>query len=238
MFKKIFFKLRKLLFYNRFIGNSEYRIKKFVREISKQVPAKSTVLDAGAGQCQYKPFFRHGKYTSQDLCIGDKGWDFGKIDIKSEIYSIPVKSASFDYILCIEVLEHLKYPHLAFKEFSRILKFGGKLFVVCPLVWFEHQKPHDYFRYTQFALRMLAEENSFAVESINKQGGKFICLTQVITEIFPSFFIERNMVLVGYIFKVLFYPINFLIAFVFYFLDKLDKEKDLTPQYECIFKKK
>lgn len=231
-------KLRKVLFYNRYLGFAEYRLKKFVNRASLEIKKEESVLDAGAGECQYKKYFKHTKYVSQDLCVGDSEWDFTKIDIVSEIYSIPVEDASFDNILCIEVMEHLKYPHKAFKEFGRILKSRGRLFVVCPLTWGEHQKPHDYFRYTQFALKMLADDNGFDVMEMEKQGGKFICLSQIITELAPSFFIDRGFIKTGYFFKAIFYPLNFPLAFLLYFLDKTDKQKDLTPQYECVFIKK
>ncbi|MFA5828048.1 MAG: class I SAM-dependent methyltransferase [Candidatus Shapirobacteria bacterium] len=236
--KNLFPPLKRLLFYNRFLGYSKYRLTKYVQNISKSLIPHKKILDAGAGECQYKQYFKNMNYVSQDLCIGDIRWDFSQIDIKSEIYDIPVKNHSFDYILCIEVLEHLKYPDRVFAEFSRILKQGGKLFLICPLVWGEHQKPHDYFRYTQFALQLLGNDNGFTLKKIEKQGGKFICLTQIITEIAPSFFIERKLILLGYIFKILLYPINFTIGFIFYFLDKIDKDKDLTSQYECTFIKK
>lgn len=228
-------KIRSFLFYNRFIGFTEFSLKRYITRVSSIVDKDSTILDAGAGQCQYRKYFKHTKYTSQDLCVGDSSWDFSHIDIKSEIYDIPVKDECFDNVLCIEVMEHLKYPHLAIKEFSRILKKNGRLFIVCPLTWGEHQKPHDYFRYTQFALKTLAEENGFRVQEIKKQGGKFIVLSQIITEMIPSFFIDRKQIFLGYFCKALFYPINISIAILLYLLDRTDIEKDLASQYECIF---
>lgn len=227
-----------VLLYNRFCGYPDDSMRKFAGRVSTMVPAKAKILDAGAGECAYKSYFPHSSYVSQDLCIGDKDWDFSQIDIKSDIYDIPVEKNSFDFILCMEVLEHLRHPDRAFQEFSRILKPEGKLFLVCPLTWGEHQKPHDYFRYTQFALKLLASEKEFEITEIKKQGGKFIVLSALITGIGPSFFAERNLVNVGRFFEIIFYPIVFPFTFIFYFLDKLDKNKDLTLQYECIFTKR
>jgi len=46
--------------------------------------------------------------------------------------SLPYPSASFDFILCIEGLEHLENPFNAIHEFSRLLKPKGKVFLTLP----------------------------------------------------------------------------------------------------------
>jgi len=46
--------------------------------------------------------------------------------------SLPYPSGSFDFITCIEGLEHLENPFNAIREFHRILKPGGKLFLSLP----------------------------------------------------------------------------------------------------------
>lgn len=241
MISKKFQKIRNILFYNKFTSYSDIRLRKFVSAAAQMVGNNEKLLDAGAGECQYKAYFKHAEYTSQDLGIGDSSWDFSQIDIKSEIYDIPVENNSFDHILCIEVMEHLKYPHRAFKEFSRILRSGGKLFVVCPLTWSEHQIPHDFFRYTRYALKMLAEDNDFNIESINAMGGRHILLAQIIHEtfnIYLAFLYKNHLKYLGYICKIVFFPFLFILLFFLYYLDKTDKKKHLTMQYECVFTRK
>ena len=46
--------------------------------------------------------------------------------------SLPYLSSSFDFITCIEGLEHLENPFNAIREFFRILKPGGKLILSLP----------------------------------------------------------------------------------------------------------
>jgi SAM-dependent methyltransferase len=234
-----FKKIRDILFHNRFTNYSDFRLKEFVKVVSRKVKQNQSILDAGAGECRYKSYFKHANYVSQDLCIGDASWDFSEVDIISEIYAIPVKSGSFENILCMEVMEHLKYPDLAFKEFNRILKPGGKLFMVCPLTWQEHQTPYDYFRYTRYALKMLAEDNGFKIKEIQPMGGRFLVLSQIIIEIFnlsfASLFRKKYLKYVAFVYGIILYPFIFTLVLCLYFLDKTDKDRFLTMQYECVF---
>jgi len=99
------------------------------------IPAGSRILDAGAGELQYKRFCSHLQYVSQDFGQYDgqgdgiglqKGsWDQSRLDIVSDITAIPEPDASFDAIMCIEVLEHLPAPVDALRELIRLLKPGG-----------------------------------------------------------------------------------------------------------------
>lgn len=139
--------------------NSDFTREKWIGKRLKAIPAKESILDAGAGECKYKPYCRHLEYTSQDFAqykgdLGDDGlhpksWNTSKIDIISDIISIPVKRGSFDNVLCSEVLEHIAYPELAIKELSRILKKGGKLILTAPFCCQTHFAP--YFYYTGFS---------------------------------------------------------------------------------------
>lgn len=233
--KQLLKTIRRLLLANRFYGYSGFCLSRFVERAAREIPAGSRLLDVGAGECQYKSLFKHVKYTAQDLCIGDEKWDFSQIDVVSEVYAMPLPENSFDNLLCIEVLEHLKYPAKALAEMGRVLRPGGRLYVVCPFFWGEHQIPHDYFRYTQFALKSLAEDNGFAVEYLAPHGGRYVFLGSLLNDFFPGLLTNRILRLAA---RTLLYPINFLTGLVLYFLDKLDKEKDITLQYECIFVKK
>jgi len=45
---------------------------------------------------------------------------------------LPYDNNSFDYVVCVEGLEHIENPSNAFREFARILKTGGTLIVSVP----------------------------------------------------------------------------------------------------------
>lgn len=105
----------------------------------KEIIPKSRILDIGAGLVKYKKFFQDCVYKTQDFK------QYGDIDFVSDITEIPVLENSFDVIICTEVLEHVPMPNLAIKEFSRILKPGGKLYITSPLSSMIHQAPHHFY---------------------------------------------------------------------------------------------
>ena len=71
-------------------------------------------------------------------------WDTTKIDIVSDISSIPVNDRSFEYVLCTEVLEHVPDPIIALQEMVRILEPKGKIIITVPFCSLTHFAPYHY----------------------------------------------------------------------------------------------
>lgn len=132
------------------LSNREIWLKKKIEEI----PNGNKILDAGAGELQYKKYCTHLNYTSQDFCQydgtgDDKGlqmekFDTSKIDIVGDITNIDVADDSFDAVMCIEVLEHVPNPIMAIKELTRVLKKGGKLIITAPFCSLTHFSPYHF----------------------------------------------------------------------------------------------
>jgi ubiquinone/menaquinone biosynthesis C-methylase UbiE len=120
----------------------------------KALPAGNRILDAGAGEQQFRKFCNHLDYVAQDFAqydgTGDSAalqmgkWDQSQLDIVSDITAIPQPDASFDAIMCIEVLEHLPDPLAALREFSRLLKPGGRLIITAPFCSLTHFAPFHF----------------------------------------------------------------------------------------------
>lgn len=55
-----------------------------------------------------------------------------KMDLGDLNASLPYPNGSFDYVVCLEGIEHTENPFNAIREFSRLLKTGGKLFLSLP----------------------------------------------------------------------------------------------------------
>jgi SAM-dependent methyltransferase len=55
-----------------------------------------------------------------------------KIELGDLNQSLPYRDETFDYVVCLEGIEHTENPTNAIREFQRILKRGGKLFLSTP----------------------------------------------------------------------------------------------------------
>ncbi len=121
----------------------DYLLDEWVKKEIKRLPKNTSIIDVGAGERKYRKFCRHLKYTSQDASeyngegdgegLQTGSWDTSKMDIVSDITSIPVKDGTFDAVLCTEVFEHVPDPQAALAELYRILKNGGGAYPDCSI---------------------------------------------------------------------------------------------------------
>lgn len=126
----------------------------WVKQALAGIPVGSHLLDAGAGEQQYRQYCGHLTYVSQDFAQYDGAgngaglqmgvWNYREVDIVCDITRIPRADASFGAILCTEVLEHLPDPLAALTEFSRLLQPGGVLVLTAPFVSLTHFAPYHY----------------------------------------------------------------------------------------------
>jgi 2-polyprenyl-3-methyl-5-hydroxy-6-metoxy-1,4-benzoquinol methylase len=94
------------------------------------------VLDVGCGNGTLTRICDANKIYGIDLDKGKIDEYYAKEKNVNAAYflgsceQIPFKSDTFDTVLCHSVAEHLKVPEVAYVEFSRILKNGGKLIIL------------------------------------------------------------------------------------------------------------
>ena len=86
-------------------------------------------------------------------------------DLDLDVCNIALPDASFDCVICLEVLEHVADPFKAASELLRILRPGGSLFLTVPFLHGYHGKMKstsashrefpDYWRFTHQGLEKL-----------------------------------------------------------------------------------
>lgn len=221
---------------------ARWMLTRFVASASAMVPDGARVLDAGAGECIYKPLFAHTRYVAVDLCVGQPDWDYSRLDVVADLYALPFPSGVFEAVLSTQVLEHMREPERAVREYSRVLREGGQLFLTAPQGWQEHQQPHDYFRFTRFSLRWLLERAGFEVLGIWPQGGYFLFIGHHLRRAYGFLFPDD----VGFVRGVLEWPVRFVVRQLLlkgvpiccYALDRLDRRKETTLGYCCYGRKR
>jgi SAM-dependent methyltransferase len=123
------------------------------------IARREFVLDAGAGlRDTYFPGVVNMEIvpyeTTDVLAVGER---------------LPFADASFDAVLSLNVLEHLRDPFAAAREIVRVLKPGGELYCVLPFMQPFHGYPNHYYNATSAGLRNLFA--TLAIERAEVAGG-------------------------------------------------------------------
>jgi SAM-dependent methyltransferase len=149
-------------------NTSRIRLREFAAEAAAQGADKTfRVLDAGAGDLPYADLFAHVSYEACDIK------DNGLLDFVCDLAHLPMPDATYDLVFSSQTLEHVRNPRRVMRELARVTKPGGQLWLTAPLFYEEHQKPHDYFRYTRFAWRILARQAGLKVVNISTLEGYY-----------------------------------------------------------------
>ena len=104
-------------------------------------------LDIGAQNGPYASHFPRRVALDIQRGIG--------VQVIGDAQALGICDASFDVVLCTEVLEHLPEPQRAIDEMYRVLVPGGQLLLTTRFLFPIHDSPHDYFRFTKYGLRHL-----------------------------------------------------------------------------------
>lgn len=130
--------------------------------------ARGRLLDLGCGQVPLYGAYR--PWVSEITCVD---WvDGPHIDRVCDLSRpLPFDDAGFDTIILSDVLEHIAEPALLWREMARLLTPGGKILMNAPFLYWLHAQPHDYYRYTEFALERFVHSNGLSLVTLRPLGG-------------------------------------------------------------------
>jgi SAM-dependent methyltransferase len=134
--------------------------------------ASGLLADIGCGDVPYYSIYK-------DLVVDNVCVDWGQektgttyLDHIADLNEgIPLDGNQFDTVLCTDVLEHIKHPDLLFSEMTRIMKDDAKMIITVPFLYWIHNPPHDYHRYTKHMLIDFCRKNNLRVVSVEEYGG-------------------------------------------------------------------
>ncbi|HEY5536744.1 MAG TPA: class I SAM-dependent methyltransferase [Ignavibacteria bacterium] len=136
-FRKIFYFLLDLIFLRA------WHIKKILKTLYKR-EEKLSIFDAGMGFGQYT-YFLAKRFPQSDILaidvkeeqVDDCKYFFGKTGYDNVHFQVEDLTkleyeSKFDFILNVDVMEHIDEDELVLRNFSKALKKGGKLMINTP----------------------------------------------------------------------------------------------------------
>jgi SAM-dependent methyltransferase len=138
--------------------------------------ATKVALDVGSDLSPYRGIFaKHGwRVETLDIAPGPG------VDHVGTVEQTGLPDASFDLVLCTQVIEHCLDPSGALRELHRVVRPNGYLLWTVPQVWFYHPHPADNWRFTPEGATRLSEAGGFEVVQLLVQGGAVTAFFQVL----------------------------------------------------------
>jgi|CXWL01.1.fsa_nt_gi ubiquinone/menaquinone biosynthesis C-methylase UbiE len=131
------------------------------------------ILDIGCGTGEtlsfLKTVFPEAKLSGVDASNQAVRYtkDRGHMAKVASAIHLPFRPESFDVVLLLDVIEHIKADGSVIKEAKRVLKKGGVIIITVPalqLIWSAHDVNQGHFRrYTRHRLTDLATKNKMKI---------------------------------------------------------------------------
>jgi SAM-dependent methyltransferase len=147
------------------------------REVNAQRGA-FRVLDVGCGVKPYYPLFE--PYVAEYVGVDVPGNEAADLD--GTIEALPVADASFDVVLCTQVLEHCDDPARGVRELRRVVAPGGRVLASTHGVQVYHPAPADYWRWTHAGLeKLFADNGDWLSVTVRPASGTAACLALLLS---------------------------------------------------------
>lgn len=145
--------------------------------------ARGRLADIGCGDAPLYGMYRN--LVDDVVCID---WEASRhearhvdefIDLNSDF---DIGSGCFDTIVATDVLEHLCEPDYFFNACARALRPSGKLIIGVPFMYWIHEAPHDYHRYTRYSLEYMLQKVELTGLSVEPYGGAPEIVSDIVTK--------------------------------------------------------
>jgi len=202
--------------------------------------AKGQVLDIGCADQSLKPMLSDKcSYTGLDYPGTVNSMYKTQPMIFGDAQALPVRGASMDTVVLMEVLEHVPNIDSAISEVFRILKQDGLFLFSMPFLYPIHDIPFDFQRLTIHGLRRIMNQHSFEIIEEQAFGSPLetagLMINLAISKTILNSIKKKNPAILLGLFLPLFIPIVNLFA---WFFDKTTPTDEFMPTgYMLILKK-
>jgi SAM-dependent methyltransferase len=166
----------------------------FMRNL--RLAGKGIDLGAKSADAKYYEYLDMSNVTEMEYVDNFySGPNITKMDLEK---TFPLKSNIYDFVLSINIMEHLYNFHNLLSESYRILSSGGKLHGFVPFMIRYHPDPNDYFRYTEQGLYVAMTDAGFSdIQVITVAGGPFKVAASQLANVIRLKFLRFTLLALG-----------------------------------------
>jgi len=233
--------LNKLRFYLSIGFIDKIYLLRDVKYIEKKYNISGELIDIGCGIKPYKKIFKKCNY---------KGIDFSNFSINKDFFGekpdfyfdeqylkdlkLPFKDEVFQNSAAFQVLEHHRNPQLFIKELCRITKKGGYVLLTFPFMYGLHERPNDFFRFTEYGMKEILSTCDVEIVEILRQGSLFSTIASLFNQYLDVFACKNK---ITYILSIFIYLPFLIIQYCALVLDMIFKSKTIFSNYLFLIKK-
>jgi SAM-dependent methyltransferase len=206
---------------------------KLLEELTPSI--RGHLFDLGCGEMPYKEWLKKyaDTYTGVDWANSMHSFH---ADICADLNQIlPIQDGVADTVISVSVMEHLREPETFLREAHRILKPSGTIVLQVPFMWWVHEEPYDYYRFTRYGLEHILKKAGFCNINIKCQTGFW--QMWVVKFNYQTARLIKGPPLVRFIVELALRPIWYINQYIAKWLDTVWKSESETAGYVAIANK-
>ena len=151
------------------------------------------VLDVGCGDRPYEQLL-----SGAAEIVGFDVPGNPHADLHGSIDALPVEDASFDVVLCLQVLEHVPDPAAAVRELRRVVRPGGRVLLSTHGIYPFHPNPEDLWRWTHDGLdRLFRDNGDWSSITVRPGAGTAATVSMLMAHLIDLLFKRAGMRVLG-----------------------------------------